>query len=516
MKIKFKLKGQDKKFSRYIINPEANLEIAEILNYLLKVYHDYGWSFIEKQNQCSFMCSNFYNLVKELEPELFKELKTKYPPGLQVAHGLFRSGEKGTYRMIHSWVKLGPVIVDPTYKQFFKNGRVDKFDDMIKRYERKPFILNPDDFYGFEMGTEKAEFLLKKLREKFKKPNYTYKNFKSMHLFSWEVDQIINEFNLKGQDEKFSRYIINPEANLEIAEILNYLLKVYHDYGWSFIEKQNQCSFMCSNFYNLVKELEPELFKELKTKYPPGLQVAHGLFRSGEKGTYRMIHSWVKLGPVIVDPTYKQFFKDGRVDKFDDMVKRYERKPSILNPDTFYGFEMGTEKAEFILKELRKKFKKPNYTYQDFKSMYFGVSLEVDRIIKEFNLKGQDSRIYSGEEVANYFREITEIDETITGIGLESLIKQYVIPNQFELKDISIDEVLKDPDFEYFWSRIESGESDLYDKYYDTNFEDWELEQPIILYQDNNKTFLVDGYHRTAQHLLNEEYTIKAYINVKE
>jgi hypothetical protein len=133
----------------------------------------------------------------------------------------------------------------------------------------------------------------------------------------------------------------------------------------------------------------------------------------------------------------------------------------------------------------------------------------------KIKIKAKDNVIYSGEEVANYFREITEIDETITGIGLESLIKQYVIPNQFELKTISIDEVLKDPDFEYFWSRIESGESELYDEYYDTNFEDWELEQPIILYQNENKTFLVDGYHRTAQHLLNEESTIKAYVNIK-
>lgn len=128
----------------------------------------------------------------------------------------------------------------------------------------------------------------------------------------------------------------------------------------------------------------------------------------------------------------------------------------------------------------------------------------------------RDSKIYSGEEVANYFRDITEIDESITGIGLENLIDKYVIDNKFELKNISISKVLKDPDFKYFWENIESGESDLYPEDEDVYYDDWELEQPIILYQDDSKTFLVDGYHRTAQHLLNEESTIKAYVNVKE
>lgn len=130
-------------------------------------------------------------------------------------------------------------------------------------------------------------------------------------------------------------------------------------------------------------------------------------------------------------------------------------------------------------------------------------------------IKARDSRIYSGEEVADYFREITEIDESITKIGLENLIRNYVIGNKWEIKNIPVNEVLKDPDFKEFWNNVDS-EEDLYEDYYDRDFDDWELNQPIILYKDNNKTFLVDGYHRTAQHLLNEESTIKAYVNVKE
>lgn len=125
--------------------------------------------------------------------------------------------------------------------------------------------------------------------------------------------------------------------------------------------------------------------------------------------------------------------------------------------------------------------------------------------------KAQDNKIYSGKEVSDYFRDITEIDESITKIGLENLIKNYVMENKWELKSIAISEVLKDPDFEQFWNNVDS-EEDLYEDYYDRNFDDWELNQPIILYQKDNKTFLVDGYHRTAQRLLNEESNIKAYV----
>lgn len=130
-------------------------------------------------------------------------------------------------------------------------------------------------------------------------------------------------------------------------------------------------------------------------------------------------------------------------------------------------------------------------------------------------IKARDNRVYSGKEVADYFREITEIDESITKTGLENLIRNYVIKNKWEIKNIPVNEVLKDPDFKEFWNNVDS-EEDLYEDYYDRDFDDWELNQPIILYKDNNKTFLVDGYHRTAQDLLNEESTIKAYVNVKE
>lgn len=130
-------------------------------------------------------------------------------------------------------------------------------------------------------------------------------------------------------------------------------------------------------------------------------------------------------------------------------------------------------------------------------------------------IKARDSKVYSDKEVADYFREITEIDESITKIGLENLIRNYVIGNKWEIKNIPVSEVLKDPDFKEFWDNVDS-EEDIYEDYYDRDFDYWELNQPIIIYQDNNKTFLVDGYHRTAQHLLNEESTIKAYVNVKE
>lgn len=133
----------------------------------------------------------------------------------------------------------------------------------------------------------------------------------------------------------------------------------------------------------------------------------------------------------------------------------------------------------------------------------------------KIKLKTRDSKIYSDKEVAGYFREITEIDESITKIGLENLIKNYVMGNKWEIKKISVNEVLKDPYLKEYWDNVDS-EEDIYDDYYDRDLDDWGLNQPIILYQKDNKTFLVDGYHRTAQHLLNGESTINAYINLKE
>lgn len=150
-----------------------------------------------------------------------------------------------------------------------------------------------------------------------------------------------------------------------------------------------------------------------------------------------------------------------------------------------------------------------NYSFQ-----YKGkISPQYISIYKR--IKANDSKVYSGKEVADYFRDITEIDESITKIGLENLIRNYVIDNEWELKDISVNEVLKDPDFKHYWGNIDS-EEDIYEDYWDRDLDDWSLNQPIILYQDDNKTFLVDGYHRTAQHLLDEDSTIKAFINLRE
>lgn len=265
---------------------------------------------------------------------------------------------------------------------------------------------------------------------------------------------------IKARDSEFSRYIINPEANLEIARILDYLLKVYHDHGWNFIEEKHQCSFMCNNFYNLVKKVEPELFEELKVKYPPGLQVAHDIFRAGEKGNSRMIHSWIKLGPVILDPTYKQFLKKDRKDKFDDMVKRYKQNPFVKNPD---------------------------------------------------DLKLNDNDIKSGKEIAKYIRDLTSDPEMV----VDNWIHQFVKPHKWELKTISMNEVLKDPAFKESWKWIKTEEDLRYnEEAEELNYSHYD--QPIVLYQDNKETLLIDGYSRSERHLWNGEDTIKAYVNIKE
>jgi hypothetical protein len=128
----------------------------------------------------------------------------------------------------------------------------------------------------------------------------------------------------------------------------------------------------------------------------------------------------------------------------------------------------------------------------------------------KIKIKAKDNVIYSGKEVADYIIKITEDPIRIPD---EFILDNYVKENKWQLKIISTDEVLKDPNFKETW--LMNKKNFRYgNDYHKLNYS--EYNQPIVLYQDKNETLLIDGYSRTQRHLYDKDQTIKVYINVKE
>jgi hypothetical protein len=128
----------------------------------------------------------------------------------------------------------------------------------------------------------------------------------------------------------------------------------------------------------------------------------------------------------------------------------------------------------------------------------------------KIKIKAKDNVIYSGKEIADY---ITKITEDSIRIPDEFILDEYVKENRWQLKTISINEVLKDSNFKETW--LMNKKNLRYDNdYHKLNYS--EYNQPIVLYQDENETLLIDGYSRTQRHLYDKDQTIKAYVNIKE
>lgn len=116
--------------------------------------------------------------------------------------------------------------------------------------------------------------------------------------------------------------------------------------------------------------------------------------------------------------------------------------------------------------------------------------------------------VFSGREIATYIIGLTSAEDMV----VESWLIQYVIPNSWELKTVSLEQILKDPAFKEFWENIKSEEDLRYDEEFEElTFEDYV--QPVVLYEDRQETLLIDGYSRSARHLWNGEKQIKAYVN---
>lgn len=126
-------------------------------------------------------------------------------------------------------------------------------------------------------------------------------------------------------------------------------------------------------------------------------------------------------------------------------------------------------------------------------------------------IKAKDNKVYSGKFIAKYIRDLTSDPEMV----VDSWINQMVTPHKWELKTISVNEILKDPAFKESWQWIKTEEDLRYDEESE-GLSYSHYNQPIVLYQDENETLLIDGYSRTERHLWNGDDTIQAYVNIKE
>jgi len=115
---------------------------------------------------------------------------------------------------------------------------------------------------------------------------------------------------------------------------------------------------------------------------------------------------------------------------------------------------------------------------------------------------------FSGRDIVNYIVSLTPDEDMV----VESWLTEYVLPNTWELKTISLSQVLKDLAFKEYWEATKSEEDLRYnEELEELTFEDYV--QPIVLYQDKKETLLIDGYSRATRHLWNNETYIKAYVN---
>lgn len=120
--------------------------------------------------------------------------------------------------------------------------------------------------------------------------------------------------------------------------------------------------------------------------------------------------------------------------------------------------------------------------------------------IKEFESFSSGDTIFTGKEVAEYIREISE-----EGGEPDFFIDEYVLPNNFKRDRIDLFEVLeKDPDFKAYF---DSGES----RYEEDEIDIDDLNLPVVIFND----ILIDGYSRSSVNLRNGDSIVSAYVNIK-
>ena len=126
-------------------------------------------------------------------------------------------------------------------------------------------------------------------------------------------------------------------------------------------------------------------------------------------------------------------------------------------------------------------------------------------MIKNFKsfLIEKNNNIYTGKEIADYVIDISEDSG-----APDYFITKYILPNNFKLIKLNIDDILKkDPSFEEYFNHGEDRYADYTEDEYPHSDN---LYNPIVIYND----IVLDGYNRMTMLYKLGEKTVDAYVNV--
>ena len=116
---------------------------------------------------------------------------------------------------------------------------------------------------------------------------------------------------------------------------------------------------------------------------------------------------------------------------------------------------------------------------------------------KEFNLL---EKLYTGRQVAKFVKDITPSEIDIPHF----FIDKHILPNRFELKPVDLRDLLKtDKDFKEYYDNYSP-------RYEDNEVDSNDLSLPIVVHNGE----ILDGYSRSAENLIKDDYITKAYVSI--
>lgn len=136
----------------------------------------------------------------------------------------------------------------------------------------------------------------------------------------------------------------------------------------------------------------------------------------------------------------------------------------------------------------------------------------------KIRIKARDNKIYSGEEIAQYMKDITPLEENKPTL-FASIAKKY----NFKLVKIPMNELIP----KYINNDVGAMEyiEGMNRRYYGSNFNGWytDNDEPVDIKEEdlNNPIVIVggellDGYSRVVEHIRRNKSYISAYVNIKE
>lgn len=125
------------------------------------------------------------------------------------------------------------------------------------------------------------------------------------------------------------------------------------------------------------------------------------------------------------------------------------------------------------------------------------------------NFLNEESKdIFKGIEVLNYFNDIESEHHNEYDDPMKTSYKEQILSNEYILKDISINNLLKDDNDLNDFFKSENNDKD-----------NWDINREVNTYGlIGNSEFandvLIDGYHRIFQKYINGDETMKIFVPV--